>query len=98
MNISQLKNWRQRGEVATLFTVAALVLMAAGTLLGSARVVQDNVLKLGSFAYDNSYRAHFYKGPTFEEKDRIPGQPNSGYTLVRGSLCFTCLLYTSRCV
>ena len=89
MNISQLKNWRQRGEVATLFTVAALVLMAAGTLLGSARVVQDNVLKLGSFAYDNSYRAHFYKGPTFEEKDRIPGQPNSGYTLVRGSLCFT---------
>lgn len=96
MNISQLKNWKQRalpagrqGEVATLFTVAALVLMAAGTLLGSARVVQDNVLKLGSFAYDNSFRAHFYKGPTFEEKDRIPGQPNSGYTLIRGSLCFT---------
>ncbi|MGB4965483.1 MAG: hypothetical protein WBO77_00005, partial [Microgenomates group bacterium] len=47
------------------------------------------VLKLGSFAYDNTYRAHFYKGPTFEEKDRIPGQPNSGYTLIRGSLCFT---------
>ena len=96
MNISQLKNWKQRvllsgrqGEVATLFTVAALVLMAAGTLLGSQRLVQENVLKLGSFAYDNTYRAHFYKGPTFEEKDRIPGQPNSGYTLVRGSLCFT---------
>ncbi len=89
MNISQLKNWKQRGEVATLFTVAALALMAAGTFLGSQRLVQENVLKLGSFAYDNTYRAHFYKGPTFEEKDRIPGQPNSGYTLIRGSLCFT---------
>ncbi len=89
MNIEKIKNWKRQGEVATLFTVATLVLMAAGTFLGAQQIVQNNILKLGSFAYNNTYRAHFYTGPTFQDKDTIPGQPNSGYTLIRGSLCFT---------
>ncbi len=85
----------RRGEVATLFTIAALAVMAVGTFLGAQRAIQDGVLKLGGFAaqYDKTFRAHFFTGPTFEEKDMVIENgvvnPNLGYVLVRGSLCYT---------